>query len=104
MHELFGGDPIKRSKDLYGDFSGGSVVRTLCCLCKGVGLTPGWGTKIPHTTLCGQKIKNKIKINRRLVMKHKCCSNSWTNCPGRALHEGDEAFCPNSWICGLEEL
>ena len=80
------------------------MVRTLCCQCRGVGLTPGWGTKIPHTTLCGQKIKNKIKIKRRVFMNHKCCSNSWTNCSGKALHEGDEAFCPNSWICGLEEL
>ena len=31
----------------YWDFPGGAVVRTLHCHAGGMGLSPGWGTKIP---------------------------------------------------------
>ena len=37
-------------------FSGGSVVRTWCYHCRGLGLIPGQGTKTPQTTQCSQKI------------------------------------------------
>ena len=48
--------------DLEGlDFPGGPVVKTLCFQGRGPGFDPGSGTKIPHATQCGQKIKNKIK-------------------------------------------
>ena len=29
-----------------------------------MGSTPGWGTKIPHATLCDQKRKKKKRINK----------------------------------------
>ena len=32
-------------KDILGDFSGGSEVKTLCSPCKGLGLIPGQGTR-----------------------------------------------------------
>ena len=31
-----------------GEFPGGSVVKDLSCNTGDVGLTPGWGTKVPH--------------------------------------------------------
>ena len=31
-----------------GEFPGSPVVRTPCFHCRGHGLIPGWGTKIPH--------------------------------------------------------
>ena len=33
-----------------GDFPGGSVVKDPSCNTGDVGLTPGWGTKVPHAT------------------------------------------------------
>ena len=39
---------IPRSKELGRDFPGGPVVKALPPSAGGVGLTPGWGIKIPH--------------------------------------------------------
>ena len=38
-------------KDMFWEFPGGPVVRTLCFHCRGPSSIPGWGTKIPppHT-------------------------------------------------------
>ena len=33
--------------ELYGDFPGGPMVKTLPFSARGTGLIPGWGTKIP---------------------------------------------------------
>ena len=41
------------------DFPGGPVVRTQRFHCHGRGTIPGWGTKIPQATLCGQKEKKR---------------------------------------------
>ena len=43
------------------DFPGGPVVKTLRFHCRGTGLIPGQGTKIPHATWCGPKKKKKLK-------------------------------------------
>ena len=43
------------------EFPGGSVVRNLCSV-KGLGLFPGWGTKILQATECGQEKKKKDAI------------------------------------------
>ena len=32
---------------------------------EGSGLSPGWGTKIPQVTWCGQKHKNKNSIKNK---------------------------------------
>ena len=42
------------SRKLYKDFPGGSVAKTPPSSAGGVGLIPGWGTKIPHPTGCSQ--------------------------------------------------
>ena len=36
-----------------------SLVKALPSNARGMGLTPGQGTKIPHATGCGQKFKKK---------------------------------------------
>ena len=35
------------------DFLGDPAVKTACSQC--TGSIPGWGTKIPHASMCGQK-------------------------------------------------
>ena len=40
-----------------GDFSGSPVVKISPSNAGSVGSIPGWGTKIPHATGCGQKLK-----------------------------------------------
>ena len=40
-----------------GDFCGGSVVKTVLPTQGVAGSNPGLGTKIPHTTWHGQKVK-----------------------------------------------
>ena len=42
------------SRKLYKDFPAGSVAKTPPSSAGGVGLIPGWGTKIPHPTGCSQ--------------------------------------------------
>ena len=37
------------------DFPGGSLVKTLCFIAKGLGLIPGQGTRIPQAAWCSQK-------------------------------------------------
>ena len=46
----------------YRNFPGGPAILRLCLsTAGGVGSIPGWGTKIPHVTGHGQKIKqNKM--------------------------------------------
>ena len=51
---------VERPKQLHSkfyfiDFLGSPVVKTLPSNSGGVSLIPGWGTKIPHVTGCGQK-------------------------------------------------
>ena len=43
------------TKGMIWDFSGGPVVKNLPSNAGDVGLTPGWGTKIPYATLHSQK-------------------------------------------------
>ena len=43
------------------DFAGGSVVKTLSFQCRGTGLIPGPGTKIPHAEQHRQKKKTTLK-------------------------------------------
>ena len=43
------------------DFSGHPVVKTLCFHCRGLGLIPGQGTKIPHATWHNPKEEKKKK-------------------------------------------
>ena len=40
-----------------GDVSGSPVVKISPSNAGSVGSIPGWGTKIPHATGCGQKLK-----------------------------------------------
>ena len=40
----------KVQRSLRRDFLGGPVVKTLPSDAGGLGLIPGWGTKIPHAT------------------------------------------------------
>ena len=40
-----------------GDFSGSPVVKISPSNAGSVGSIPGWGTKIPHATGCGLKLK-----------------------------------------------
>ena len=40
-----------------GDFSGSPVVKISPSNAGSVGSIHGWGTKIPHATRCGQKLK-----------------------------------------------
>ena len=44
---------------LMQEFPGGAVVRTLHFQCRGRGLIPGLGTKIPHATWHNQNLKTK---------------------------------------------
>ena len=46
-----------RKTNIWTGLPGGSVVKTLSCQCKGAGLIPGWGTKIPHALQHDQIIK-----------------------------------------------
>ena len=57
-------------------FPSGSVGKTPCFQCRGVGLIPGPGTKFPHAPRCGQKV---IFIhNRSRLETTKCPStNEW---------------------------
>ena len=48
------------------DFAGGSVVKTLSFQCRGTGLIPGPGTKIPHAVQHRQK-KKKKKNNAKKI-------------------------------------
>ena len=41
------------------DFSGGPVVKTPRFQCRGTGMIPGQGTKIPHAAWCSKKRKKK---------------------------------------------
>ena len=41
------------------DFPGGPVVKTPHSQCRGAGLIPGQGTKIPHASQRGQKKKKR---------------------------------------------
>ena len=45
-----------------GDFPGSPVVKNLHFHCGGTGSIPGWGTKNPHATQCGQKKKKSLQI------------------------------------------
>ena len=51
-------------ESMMGDFPGSTGVKMLNSQCRGRGLIPGQGTKIPHATHCGQKISqnNFLKI------------------------------------------
>ena len=44
-------------KDILGDFSGGSEVKTLCSPCKGLGLIPGQGTRLHMQQLRPRAVK-----------------------------------------------
>ena len=37
------------------DFSGGPVVKSPCCQCRGASSIPGGGTRIPYAMWCNQK-------------------------------------------------
>ena len=50
----------RRQKRNGGEFPGGPVIRTQHFHCRGPGLIPGWGTKIPQAVRRGQ-IKKKKK-------------------------------------------
>ena len=50
------------------DFPGGPVVKTLPARARGVGSISG-GTKIPHATQCGQKLKFVKKKNFTKALK-----------------------------------
>ena len=62
-----------RNYQWVGSFPGSPVAGTLCFHCRGMGSTPGWGTKISHAAPCSQKkkkkleklIKIKVKISRK---------------------------------------
>ena len=48
-----------QSREDGGGLPGGPVVRTRHSHCRIPGLIPGWGTKIPQATRCGQKKKKR---------------------------------------------
>ena len=61
-----------RNYQWVGGFPGSPVAGTLYFHCRGMGSTPGWGTKISHAAPCSQKkkkleklIKIKVKISRK---------------------------------------
>ena len=47
-------------------FPGSPVVRALYFTAGGMGLIPGWGTKIPHAAEHGQKKKKKIEKKKEI--------------------------------------
>jgi len=49
--------------DIFSDFSGGPVVRTLCFHSRDLGLIPGEGTKIPKLYGVAKKKKKKMLIS-----------------------------------------
>ena len=50
------------NRESHWDFPGSPVVKTWHLqYTEGTGLITGWGTKIPHASLCGQKRKKKKK-------------------------------------------
>ena len=51
----------ERMNNKWMDFPGGPVVKTLHFHCRGHEFDPGWRTKIPQATQCGQKKKNRLK-------------------------------------------
>ena len=51
------------------DFPSGPVVKTLPFPCRGVGLIPGWGTKIPHVA---KKTKNYYERITTLSLVYVC--------------------------------
>ena len=60
------GSDIERYRlcNVFGDFPCSPVVKTPCASNSGgVRSIPGWGTKIPHASWCGQKIKLKKPQN-----------------------------------------
>ena len=42
------------------EFLGGSVVRTWCFQCQGLGLIHGWGSKSPQVSWYSKKKKKKV--------------------------------------------
>ena len=49
------------------DFPGGPVVKTLSFQCRGIGLIPGPGTKIPHAVQDSKKKKKKKPLKNSHV-------------------------------------
>ena len=47
---------------MWGDFLGSPVVKTPHFQRRGAGSIPGWGSKIPHATMCSKKQTNNNKI------------------------------------------
>ena len=54
-----------RSKKKRKAFPGGSLVKNLHSLCRGTGLIPGQGTKIPHDSWPNKKKKERKKKKKR---------------------------------------
>ena len=49
----------------YTELPYGPMVRTWCFLCCGLGLIPGWGTKIPQAMKNGQQKRKKVKKQKQ---------------------------------------
>ena len=47
-----------KNNNYHWDFPDGPMVKTLSFQCRGLGLTPGGGTKIPHAALHAQNNNN----------------------------------------------
>ena len=52
------------------DFPDGLVVKTLCFHCKGAGLIPGQGTKIPWAVQCGKDRNTQSKNIHKVLSRH----------------------------------
>ena len=58
-HQTRREEPYGESRFESWDFHGCPVVKILPSSVRGSGSIPAWGTKIPHATGCGQKLKKK---------------------------------------------
>ena len=54
-----------------GKFPGGPVVQTQCSHCLGLGLFPGWGTKIPQATKQPRKKESDPELTQILELSGK---------------------------------
>lgn len=97
-------------------FLGGPVVRTRCFHCCGLGLTPGYGTKVPQALRCDinkynssenqlpyfliSKSPNVLEVS--LLQKTRLCTVSRTKAPVIFFFSSAINFCPDSFSTSLK--
>ena len=53
------------------------MVKNLLCNAEDVGSVPGWETKIPHATCCGQNINRLTDLENELVGARRKDGEEW---------------------------